>query len=149
MIETLALAAALRGQLEREAQAAFPRECCGLIEGMIGLSKGDAAALHPTPNIASEPDRFEIDPAAHIALLRRLRGTGRAIIGCYHSHPNGRPEPSWCDADSAGETGFLWLIAAIENNLAAPHLACFNWTGSVFKPVQLTFPLPHACGGEG
>lgn len=96
----------LRGQIEREARDAFPRECCGLIEG-TGLR---ALALHPSTNIAPEPDRFAIDPALHIALRRQLRGTGRAVIGCYHSHPNGRPEPSAHD----GDADFVWLIAALD-----------------------------------
>ncbi len=155
MIETLTLPAPLRARLLQDAKAAFPRECCGLIEGVkhsltLSLSKGEAIALHPTPNLSREPDRFEIDPAIHIALLRSLRGTDREIIGCYHSHPNGRPEPSPRDAEGAGEEGFLWLIASLEQATAAPHIACFIWTSSGFAPVRIVdFPLPHACGGEG
>ena len=149
MIESLALPAALRGQLEREARAAFPRECCGLIEGRREGPAARALAFHPMVNLACEPDRFEIDPVAHIALLRRLRGTEREIIGCYHSHPNGRPEPSAHDVQGAGETDFLWLIAALENRAATPAIACFVWTGLTFAPVRINFPLPHECGGEG
>jgi proteasome lid subunit RPN8/RPN11 len=160
MIEALVLAAALRAQLEQEAKAAFPRECCGLIEGVLALSqpayveasagrqilpvrrslgeggsKGEIKALHPMSNIASEADSFEIDPAAHIALLRKLRGTGRAIIGCYHSHPNGRAEPSARDIARAAEVDFLWLIAALRNEDADPETGAFVWTGSCFAPV--------------
>jgi proteasome lid subunit RPN8/RPN11 len=161
MIEVLALPAALRKQLEREAKAAFPRECCGLIEGQkdsltlsqiprFSRGKGEAVALHPTPNLARGPGRFEIDPASHIALLRELRGTAREIIGCYHSHPNGHPEPSPRDVAGAAETDFLWLIAAVERASATPHLACFIWTGSAFAPVRIVdLPLLHECGGEG
>jgi proteasome lid subunit RPN8/RPN11 len=155
MIETLALPAPLCAQLEQEAKAAFLRECCGLIEGIrhsltLSPSRVEAISIHPVPNLAHEPDRFEIDPAAHIALLRKLRGTGREIIGCYHSHPNGRPEPSPRDIAGAAETDFLWLIAALENTDADPVTAAFVWTGSAFTPVRiLDFPLPHECGGEG
>jgi proteasome lid subunit RPN8/RPN11 len=176
MIGTLLLPAALREQLEQEARAAFPRECCGLIEGEVrsltlspskgqsppvrrrfsgGGSKGltppkcepgdlagegsnvEIAALHPMPNIAHKSDRFEIDPSAHIALLRGLRETGRDIIGCYHSHPNGRPEPSPRDIEGAGETDFLWLIAALEHERAAPQFGCFIWNGADFTPVSI------------
>ena len=72
-----------------------------------------ATAFHPTRNLAAEPDRFEIDPSVHIRLLRALRGTGRDIVGCYHSHPNGRAELSPRDRQSAGDENFIWLIAAI------------------------------------
>ena len=137
MIDVLELPGPLCEQLKREAAAALPRECCGLVEGVCEGRAARAAALHPLPNTAPEPDRFEIDPSAHIALLRRLRGTGRQIIGCYHSHPNGRPEPSPRDLAGAGETGFLWLIAALERADAMAQLACFVPTGTGFAAVQL------------
>ena len=146
MIATLLLPDALRAQLYAEARAAFPRECCGLIEGIIdsltlSVSKGEAVAralaLHPMPNIAPASDRFEIDPVRHIALMRQLRGTDRAIIGCYHSHPNGRPEPSQHDCESAGEENFLWLIAALGNDSGEPRLACFVSSESAFNPVRI------------
>lgn len=150
MIESLALPAALRAQLKREAKDAFPRECCGLIEGMRepltpSLSKG--IALHPAANVACEPDRFEIDPAAHFALLRRLRGTGRELIGCYHSHPNGRADPSPRDKEGAAEADFLWLIASLESAAAEPHIAGFVWTGTSFAEVQL-HSLSPGIGGR-
>ena len=139
MIETLALPLALREQLEQEARSAYPHECCGLIEGVLtlGLAKGEGTALHPTPNLSNEPERFEIDPATHFALLRKLRGTGRDIIGCYHSHPNGRAELSARDMEGAAEAGFLWLIASLKNAAAPVRLACFAWTGSAFTEVSI------------
>ena len=96
-----------------------------------------ATELHPAPNLAAASDRFEIDPARHIALLRQLRGTDRAIIGCYHSHPNGRLEPSQNDCESAGEEKFLWLIAALGNDSGEPCLACFVSSESAFNPVRI------------
>jgi len=135
MIQTLALAQPLREQLAQEARVAFPHECCGLLEGVREGGAGSALALHPAPNLSNEPDRFEIDPSAHIALLRKLRGTGRDIIGCYHSHPNGRAEPSRRDIAGAAETDFLWVIAALEHATVPIHLACFAWTGSAFARV--------------
>src|SRR5215469_11834252 len=107
MIGAVELPKSLQKQLRMEALAAYPRECCGLVEGFQttlilrqaqdegqkgesltrslpesltpSLSKGEAgksrivqvSALHPMPNVAEQPERFEIDPAAHIALLRK------------------------------------------------------------------------------
>ena len=48
----LALPLALRSQLAREAQAAFPRECCGLIEGASDGERFVATALHPAGNLS-------------------------------------------------------------------------------------------------
>jgi proteasome lid subunit RPN8/RPN11 len=138
MISTLFLPDALRDQLTLQARAAFPRECCGLIEGSCNGDEIRATALYPTRNLAIEPDRFEIDPAAHFALLRGLRGTGREILGCYHSHPNGRPELSPRDRKGAAEEDFVWLVAAIaagEVTLAA--FTCPRGGADAISPVPL------------
>jgi proteasome lid subunit RPN8/RPN11 len=41
-----------------------------------------------------------------------LRGTGRDVVGCYHSHPNGRAEPSPRDRARIYPAGFVWVIIA-------------------------------------
>ena len=96
----------------------------------------EALALHPTRNLASAPDRFEIDPAEHIRLLRALRGTGREIVGCYHSHPDGAPAPSPRDRCSAHDENFVWLIAGLDAaGTVTP--AGFLFRGGDFHPLPL------------
>jgi len=110
----VALSALLRAQILQEARAARPRECCGLL---VGVLDGDVArinALHPARNLSDDPDRFDIDPRDHITALKMARENGHAIVGCYHSHPAGRAQPSQADLAGAGEENFLWLIAANE-----------------------------------
>ena len=131
MIQTLILPQILRDQIIREARTAHPRECCGLIEGIYKEEAAHAAACHPIRNLAQSNDRFELNPAQHIQFLKALRGTGREIIGCYHSHPNGRAEPSPRDLEGATGENFLWLIAA-DNTLSA-----FVHAASAFRPVHL------------
>lgn len=135
MIRSLVLPRPLADQITREAAAAYPAECCGLIEGRIEeAAQGSVAralACHPTRNLAQNPDRFEIDPAVHIALLRALRGTDRRLIGCYHSHPNGHPKPSATDLGGATEDGFIWLIAG------ATAMAAFRHDKGIFHSLHL------------
>ena len=130
----LILPSNLRNQLVAEARAAFPAECCGLIEGTHQGDTIRALALHPTINLADDPAAgFEIDPTAHIRLRCVLRSTGRSVVGCYHSHPNGRPTPSARDRACGCEEGFAWLIAAVAEEVT---LAAF--AGPDFRPVPLT-----------
>jgi proteasome lid subunit RPN8/RPN11 len=119
------LPASLRNRLADEACRALPRECCGLLEGVQVGPKLRITAVHPTRNLATERDRFEIDPAEQIQLLKTLRGTGRDVVGCYHSHPNGRPEPSPRDREYAFGGDFLWLIVALGND-AEPELGAYE-----------------------
>ncbi|MGD0189919.1 MAG: M67 family metallopeptidase [Rhizomicrobium sp.] len=137
MIEQVELAATLRNRLADEALAAFPRECCGLIEGARDGNKLRVAQIHSTTNIAVEPDRFEIDPADHIRLLKSLRGTGRDIIGCYHSHPNGRAEPSARDRDYALGDDFLWLIIALESAEGKAEIGAFELRADGHRRIAL------------
>lgn len=75
---------------------------------------GRISTAERTANVHVDPARFfEVDPAALFAALRRERAGGPRLIGHYHSHPNGRVEPSIDDAASVGpSSGRLWLIVA-------------------------------------
>jgi desampylase len=126
-MRTLVLGQALRTQIAREARAALPRECCGLMEGVREGEAVRVTALHPSPNRAADPDRFEIDPALQFRLLRE----GRTIVGCYHSHPRGAAEPSPRDTEGAGEVGLVWLISGAE------ELGAFVWDGARFRRLAI------------
>jgi proteasome lid subunit RPN8/RPN11 len=136
VIDTLVLPPALHGQLIDQARAAFPRECCGLVEGTLMCTEARVLAVHASPNLATAIDRFEIDHRLQFALSRRLRGSGREIIGCYHSHPNGHPVPSPRDAEMAREPGFLWLIVALGGPTGVVSLSASVKTGAGFLPLR-------------
>jgi proteasome lid subunit RPN8/RPN11 len=95
--------------LVEEARLALPRECCGLL-----LGKGSRVALaQPAANVHPQPERhFEIDPKALIAAHRGARAGGLELLGYYHSHPNGRAEPSASDQAAASGDGLIWAIIA-------------------------------------
>jgi len=121
----------LRNRILREAAAAHPGECCGLVEGLRGQEGYRVLALHPARNLATARDRFEIAPQDHFAAHRAARAGGHALIGCYHSHPHGPAKPSAADLAGAGDENFLWLIAGQAGLNAFVHLqggfACLDW----------------------
>lgn len=131
----------LRARIEREGRAAFPRECCGLIEGECAHGTATALALHPADNGALATNRFEIAPEDHFAALKRARANGRAIIGCYHSHPGGQLMPSAIDLAGAGEEDFLWLISALSTADGPLTLAGFVYSAASFLPVDVIAAL--------
>ena len=140
MITRLILPPPLRAQLLAAAHAAAPRECCGLVAGQVTDTVARARALHPARNRAARADRFDIDPQDHFDTLRRARGAGQDIIGCYHSHPGGRAEPSAADLAGAGEEDFLWLIAADD------ALAAFVYFGGGFSRLGVGADLVTSSG---
>ena len=100
--------------LGEEATRAHPRECCGLLLGQG--ARIDCAV--PAANVHPDPQRhFEIDPVTLIAAHRAARAGGPQVLGYYHSHPNGRAEPSGEDIVMAERAGRIWAIIAAGNVL--------------------------------
>lgn len=129
MTRLLALAAASQG-----------REICGLLFG----SAEQIDAFQPAENIAADDARrFEIDPAVLIAAHRNERSGGAAMIGHYHSHPSGQPEPSAVDARSISGRGRLWLILGSGEARLFRECAGGPIHGA-FEAIPLIFDAPRA-----
>ncbi len=138
---TLVLTAAQAAQLAQLAETALPREACALLVGRAEAGRIAIAEIVPGDNVASSPEReFEFDPAAHIALLRRLReakGPER-LVAHWHSHPNGRAEPSAQDAAMANDPALIWLISAVADGRAgSPRAYRFRPGGFSPLPVEI------------
>jgi proteasome lid subunit RPN8/RPN11 len=131
MIKRVDLPAALAKAIRAQAQAANPRECCGLLEGVRGDASFQVTALHPVRNLSSDARRFEMEPQDQFAAHRAARANGCSIIGCYHSHPQGEAKPSAADQAGAGEEDFLWLIAG------AGQLNAFFYADGGFVSAEL------------
>ena len=105
-------------RMREEAASAFPEECCGLLIGEPGPDdRIEVRDLVPAANVA--PDRrrhFELDPAVHLRWQQTLRGTGRSVVGHYHSHPGGRAEPSLVDIKSISDPAVIWVIVTAESD---------------------------------
>jgi len=133
-MKLIRLGANLRQQIQHQARAALPRECCGLIEGGWEGETVSATLLHPTRNTASEADQFEIDPETHFSVLRAARARNTDIVGCYHSHPNGGAMPSARDLANVGEEGFVWLIFDLTQR-SDGKLSAFIVSGGKLVPI--------------
>lgn len=129
----VALPPDLRAALPRLAAAARPREACGLLVGRATADGVALTGLAPSRNLADAEDAFEIDTAMQLALQRRLRGRGEAVVGVWHSHPEGAPVPSARDAEGAWEAGLAWLITSGEETTAWRALG----DGAGFAPARL------------
>ncbi len=128
---------ALADQLLALAEAAYPDEACALLVG-----QGEhITRIVPAENVAPDPRRhFEVDPATQIRLRRALREaaglSAERLLGHWHSHPDGRAEPSATDAASAYEPELLWLISSVAAGKAMPP-AAFAFQSGGFVPLAL------------
>lgn len=139
-VKQLALPAAVRQQIGSEASQASPEECCGLLLGYAEETEAVVLACAASPNLA--PDRltgFEIDPALLLAIQRRARAKGEAVLGHYHSHPHGPAAPSGMDRARAWTPGHVWLICAPggEDWDYSAHLAVEEKSRIVLRPLPI------------
>jgi proteasome lid subunit RPN8/RPN11 len=88
----------LLAELLAKARQQLARECCGLLAGRDGIITHALAAT----NAASDPlVSYEIAPEELFRLMRELRAARLELLGIYHSHPNGKNEPSPRDIERA------------------------------------------------
>lgn len=109
----------IAAQVRAAAEAAFPEECCGLLIGAMpeGFEKPGRAVradeARPLPNgweaAAQKTTRYQIDPKVLMRVERELTGTGRAIVGFYHSHPSVPAWPSPFDLERAWPCYSYWI----------------------------------------
>jgi [CysO sulfur-carrier protein]-S-L-cysteine hydrolase len=97
------------------AEAAYPRECCGLLAGRTtpgGILVTRVVASRNTAD-GDQRDRFEVDPQVRFDLMRALEGSDERLVGHYHSHPDHPAIPSATDRRMAHEPDLVWLITAV------------------------------------
>jgi proteasome lid subunit RPN8/RPN11 len=99
----------VRAHLDR----AYPQEGCGVLLGVDGPRARRVTRAVPLENRHPEPARrYAIEPEAFLAAEKRARDLGLEVVGFYHSHPDGVPEPSRTDLDEAWPF-YSYLIAGV------------------------------------
>jgi [CysO sulfur-carrier protein]-S-L-cysteine hydrolase len=124
-------APALAAMIDHARQDA-PLECCGLILGEGGRVDESVAMR----NARGSEKAYLIDPAEHLAVLKRARAEGRAVLGAYHSHPRSPAVPSPTDLAEAHYEEFLYVIVSLADP-ASPDVRGYRLRGRHFVPVTL------------
>ncbi|MFZ0978555.1 MAG: M67 family metallopeptidase [Candidatus Acidiferrales bacterium] len=82
-------------------------ECCGLLAGRDGV----ITDVFPAVNMAPDPVKgYEIAPKEIVGMMREFRERKLEFIGIYHSHPNGKNEPSARDIELAYYSEAIYFI---------------------------------------
>lgn len=102
-------------QVLDHAQKERRQECCGLLAGRDRVITRILAATNAARDTARN---YEIAPAELFALMRTLRSEGLELLGIYHSHPNGKNEPSPRDVERAYYPEATYFIVSAEANSA-------------------------------
>lgn len=124
------------------AKQGYPLEICGLLVGRNNAQGWFVDSVSQVDNLNKEraADRFQLDPAGYQTVDRELRGSGKEIIGVFHSHPDCPAKPSPTDLTSAWE-GFVYpIISVCEGQVA--EVNCWLVTDDVSAGGRFQ-KLPH------
>ncbi len=92
---------------------ARPTEACGLLLGIESDVETEVRRVLHARNVASAPDRFEVDPGDVVRADRTARDGGMRIVGVWHSHPDRPARPSRADRDGAW-SGVSQLVLSVD-----------------------------------
>jgi proteasome lid subunit RPN8/RPN11 len=69
--------------------------------------------IFPATNVAANPaTSYEIAPEELFRLTREIRAASLELLGIYHSHPNGKNEPSPRDIERAHYPDAAYFIVS-------------------------------------
>lgn len=111
---TVQVRKAVMDAIKAHGRSAYPEEGCGYLIGVPGEPRRMDEA-RPAKNVAPEmrDRRYDMDPAETMRLGAELRGTGREILGFFHSHPDHPARPSAFDRERAWDW-YVYVIVAVE-----------------------------------
>ncbi len=95
-------------------------ECCGLLAGRNGAITQIFPAANAAENSATS---YEIAPKEIFERMRAMRAAGMEMLGIYHSHPNGKNEPSPRDIERAYYSEAAYFIVSPGENVERPMRA--------------------------
>ena len=112
-------------EIKQIAQKTYPHECCGVMVGSVenGVKTVTELILAENQRTDSPATRYLITPDLLNGLEKKLKGTDRAIVGFFHSHPDVPAQPSTYDQDHAWPW-YSYVIVSVNRGQAGEIL---NW----------------------
>ncbi len=108
-------------------EKAYPDEGCGLLIGPVpaGFDKpgravlvDEARALANGWDSSAKTNRYLIDPRALARIEDELSGSGRGVVGFFHSHPDAPAWPSPFDLMMAWPCLSYWIVRVEQGRIA-------------------------------
>jgi proteasome lid subunit RPN8/RPN11 len=130
-MESLSIAQDLIQEMVDHVQQSLPEEACGLLAGQAGQVK----KVIPITNQAHSPVRFFMEPVELCQALTWIDEAAYALIGIYHSHPNGPSEPSQTDIKQFLYPGTATVILSFSSE--GWNVYAFNITPDGYDTIKL------------
>lgn len=108
-------------------ESAYPEEGCGLLIGPVPddfHAPGRAVAVDEVRPLANgwdssaKTNRYLLDPRILEKIEAELTGTGRGVVGFFHSHPDAPAWPSPFDLLMAWPCVSYWIVRVDQGRIA-------------------------------
>jgi proteasome lid subunit RPN8/RPN11 len=88
----------------------WPKETCGVLFGFIQADAVYVDSFEVIRNVSPQPEKaFAFDPAEWVRIFFAAINQGKNMIGIFHSHPDGRLEPSSEDTRRRLQWSTYWI----------------------------------------
>ena len=112
-----------------------PEEVCGVLGGEYAEER-HASVVRQAENAAADPTvTYRIGPEEQFELMEEIEDAGQEVVGFYHSHPAGPPQPSATDEAQATWPGYSYLIVVLAGD--HPYVGSWEWTGEELEREPL------------
>ena len=124
---SLRLSRAVEEIAAQTCEKAFPEEGCGLLIGPIpedfekmgrALTVDEARALPNGWDASAKTNKYLIDPRTLAKVEAELSGTGRGVVGFFHSHPTVPAWPSPFDLTMAMPCCSYWILRVVDGKVS-------------------------------
>jgi proteasome lid subunit RPN8/RPN11 len=133
----LRVPAAVEEDLRRWSVEAYPAEACGLLVGRQVAGGGEVTRATLARNLRAHErgDRYEVDPADHLAAWEVAEAEGLEVLGAWHSHPGHAAVPSATDRSDA-HAGLVYVIVEVRAGRSG-ELRAWRLQGDAFAELPL------------
>jgi proteasome lid subunit RPN8/RPN11 len=109
-------------------------ECCGLLGGRDGMITQIFPAVNSAKNTATS---YEIAPEQLFQLMREMRAAGLRLMGIYHSHPNGKNEPSQRDVERGYYPDVAYFIVSPSASQGHAPVRAFSIRDGLVRELRI------------
>jgi len=132
-MKTVRIPAAVRDVMFSHSLAELPNECCGLLIGGQNIERAV-----PMRSIPPAADAYYMDPEQQIEVFTEMQAAGEQLLGIYHSHPKGPPEPSGMDMQLAFHPDALYIIVSLAD-AQHPEFGAYRLQAGKFQKVEICY----------
>ena len=126
-------------EIKRIAQETYPHECCGLLVGSVENGVKTVTEFIPAENQRNDSpaNRYLITPDLLNEVEEKLKDTGFAILGFFHSHPDVPAQPSAYDQEHAWPWYSYLIVSVLKGKAEEFHNWRLREDRSAFDPEKV------------